>query len=90
MLKHGFTALFVFALSMFLGVSGFTQLMNFPEHALSAEILRIGAITPGNVSEATSATISYLFIAVSAVLLVGTLLYIRWICNTKAAKIKAS
>ena len=89
MLNHGFAVLFAFALSMALGISGFTQLMNFPKESLSAEVLRIGSLSIGTGSEATS-SICYLFIAVSAVLLVSTLLYIRWICNKKVAKVKAS
>jgi len=75
-LKHGFAAVFAFALSMTLGVSGFTQLVNVPNQSLNAEVFRLDSM-----AVAQNPLFIYLFIAVSAVLLVSTLLYIRWVCK---------
>lgn len=90
-LRHGFIALFAFAISMALGISGFTQLIKIYSDELSAEVTRLDMSLLGTkasvLSEGSALDppfyMCYLFIAFAAALLVFTLLYIRKICKIK-------
>lgn len=85
MLKHGFVAIFAFATSMALGISGFSQFVQMSSGELTAEIIGLSGTKASVFNEGLAANppacMCYLFIGFAAILLVFTLLYIRKVCK---------
>lgn len=82
-LKHGFIAIFAFAGAMALGISSVSRLISVPTQELNTEVLRLETNLFAESAANLPFSMCYLFLGVSAILLLVTLFYIRKICKVK-------